>query len=169
MSVLRLGHRYARDKRITTHIGLVARAFGARELILDVEDTHLKESVEKINKQWGGDFRVDTTVDWKKYLMGFRGMKIHLTMYGMNINKTIDRIKSDKKDKLVVVGGKKVPSEVYGMVDYNISIGSQPHSEVSALAIFLDRLFGGKELETEFNGKLKIIPQERGKKVVKSG
>ncbi len=29
LSVLRLGHRRERDKRITSHLGLTARAFGA--------------------------------------------------------------------------------------------------------------------------------------------
>ena len=29
LSVLRLGHRRQRDKRITSHLGLTARAFGA--------------------------------------------------------------------------------------------------------------------------------------------
>ncbi|HEX69064.1 MAG TPA: tRNA (cytidine(56)-2'-O)-methyltransferase, partial [Candidatus Bathyarchaeota archaeon] len=51
---------------------------------------------------------------------------------------------------------------------FNVAIGNQPHSECSSLAVFLDRLFEGKELEKEFeNAKLKIIPQARGKKVVK--
>jgi tRNA (cytidine56-2'-O)-methyltransferase len=34
VTVLRLGHRPERDKRITTHVGLVARAFGAEEMLL---------------------------------------------------------------------------------------------------------------------------------------
>ena len=34
ISVLRLGHRIERDKRITSHLGLTARAFGADEIIL---------------------------------------------------------------------------------------------------------------------------------------
>ncbi|TLZ95287.1 MAG: tRNA (cytidine(56)-2'-O)-methyltransferase, partial [Methanobacteriota archaeon] len=29
ITVLRLGHRPARDKRVTTHVALTARAFGA--------------------------------------------------------------------------------------------------------------------------------------------
>ena len=32
--VLRIGHRPGRDKRITTHVALVARAFGANGFIL---------------------------------------------------------------------------------------------------------------------------------------
>ena len=33
--VLRIGHRIGRDKRITTHVALVARAFGANKIIID--------------------------------------------------------------------------------------------------------------------------------------
>ncbi|MFQ6086795.1 MAG: tRNA methyltransferase, partial [Candidatus Bathyarchaeia archaeon] len=41
-------------------------------------------------------------------------------------------------------------------------------SECSSLAVFLDRFFGGKELSMEFEeAKVNIVPQKRGKKVVK--
>jgi tRNA (cytidine56-2'-O)-methyltransferase len=47
-----------------------------------------------------------------------------------------------------------------------VSVGNQPHSECSALAIFLDRYFEGKELERDFDGaKIKIVPKERGKAI----
>ena len=38
VSVLRLGHRVDRDKRMTSHLGLTARAFGADEVILSGDD-----------------------------------------------------------------------------------------------------------------------------------
>jgi tRNA (cytidine56-2'-O)-methyltransferase len=35
------------------------------------------------------------------------------------------------------------------------------------LAVFLDKFFEGKELEKEFeNKKIKIVPQEKGKKII---
>lgn len=166
ITVLRLGHRYSRDKRISTHIGLVSRAFGADGLIFDTTDTSVRESIEKINEFWGNGLKVNFTDNWKKFVRDFQGDKIHLTMYGINVDDRIDKIKSSKKDKLIVIGGKKVPADIYNLVDYNIAVGNQPHSEVAALAIFLDRLFEGKELQKDFNGKLKIIPQAKGKKVV---
>jgi tRNA (cytidine56-2'-O)-methyltransferase len=53
------------------------------------------------------------------------------------------------------------------MSDFNMSIGNQPHSECAALAIFLDRFFEGKELVKEFKkAKIKVVPQERGKKTI---
>jgi tRNA (cytidine56-2'-O)-methyltransferase len=42
---------------------------------------------------------------------------------------------------------------------------NQPHSEVSALAIFLDRLFEGGEHVSGKDGKLKIFPMNKGKMV----
>lgn len=165
LKVLRIGHRYSRDKRVTTHVALVARAFGADELVMDVKDKTVSESIDKINKEWGGEFRIGFIDSWKEYIKNFPGEKIHLTMYGININDTIEKIKSSGKDKLIIIGGKKVPSEMYHLADYNIAIGNQPHSEVSALAVFLDRLFEGRELDRKFNGRRTIVPHERGKNV----
>ncbi|HIQ55257.1 MAG TPA: tRNA (cytidine(56)-2'-O)-methyltransferase, partial [Pyrodictium sp.] len=71
------------------------------------------------------------------------------------------------KPKLIVVGAEKVPPFFYEIADYNVAIGNQPHSEVAALAIFLDRLYEGKELHVHFeDAKLKIIPSRKGKHVV---
>lgn len=166
VSVLRLGHRFARDKRISTHLGLTARAFGASEIIYDATDTDIAESVGGVVSAWGGGFMVSFTKNSKKTIKEFDGMKVHLTMYGLPLDDTTDEVRKDGKDVLVIVGGAKVPAEVYQLADYNISVGSQPHSEVAALAVFLDRLFEGEELRKEFSGGKKIIPQARGKKVV---
>lgn len=166
IAILRIGHRKERDKRITTHVGLVARAFGAEKLLLTIEDIQIKKSIENVCAKFGGDFKVEICKDWKEYIEKWKGIKVHLTMYGININKAIKKIPKDK-DILIIVGAKKVPKLVYEIADYNIAIGNQPHSEISALSIFLDRFFKGKELEKEFNGKIKIIPCEKGKKLVK--
>ena len=66
---------------------------------------------------------------------------------------------------MIVIGAEKVPKELYDISDYNVSIGNQPHSEIAALAIFLDRLFEGKQLRQEFRGKMKIVPSGKGKVV----
>jgi len=52
------------------------------------------------------------------------------------------------------------------MVDFNVAVGNQPHSEVAALAVFLDRLTEGEGLRAQFDGRLKVLPCERGKRVV---
>jgi tRNA (cytidine56-2'-O)-methyltransferase len=162
--VLRLGHRPERDKRVSTHVALTARAFGAKGIYFDVEDKSVFESVRDVVERWGGDFFIEA-VNWRKLLRGFDGLKVHLTMYGIPLPQRIEEIKKAKK-VLVVVGAEKVPPEVYEMCDYNISIGTQPHSEVAALAVFLDRVLG-KVFSIRFDdAKIRVIPSERGKKVV---
>ena len=52
--ILRLGHRFSRDRRVSTHIGLVSRAFGADELVMDLWDPLVEESVNKVVGEWGG-------------------------------------------------------------------------------------------------------------------
>jgi len=99
--------------------------------------------------------------DWKTYIKEFEGDVVHLTMYGMPVDETIGNVQRD--DILVVVGSEKVPRGVFDLANYNISIGNQPHSEVSALAIFLDRFFGGGGLKKDFRGKLTIQPSDRSK------
>jgi len=174
--VLRWGHRPERDKRLTTHVALTARAFGADGMILsDTEDEKVRASVEKVVRSWGGPFFFEMGKPWRQAIKEWKekgGIVVHLTAYGENIQTSdvLERIKACRKDIMVIVGSQKVPGEFYSekVSDFNVAIGNQPHSECSSLAVFLDRLFEGKELGKEFeNAKLKIIPQARGKKVVK--
>jgi tRNA (cytidine56-2'-O)-methyltransferase len=92
-------------------------------------------------------------------------------VYGENIQTSdvMQRIRDVGKDVLVLVGSQKVPREFYSaeVSDFNVAVGNQPHSECAALAIFLDRFFSGKSLGKPFeHAKMKVIPQEHGKKVV---
>ena len=93
---------------------------------------------------------------------------VHLTMYGENINEIQGKIQ--KEDNiLIIVGAEKVPREVYEQAHYNVSIGNQPHSEVSALAILLDRLQKGGQFEKKFSdSKRSIIPSKNGKNVIEN-
>ncbi|MGQ9781697.1 MAG: tRNA (cytidine(56)-2'-O)-methyltransferase [Nitrososphaeria archaeon] len=171
--VLRIGHRIERDKRISTHVGLVARAFGAKGIFLVDVEPEVRKKIGEVTKIWGGPFVTETIEgDWRRFIIDWKnggGIVIHLTMYGLPIDVTIDRIRERGGKMLVIVGAGKVPKEVYLMSDYNVSITNQPHSEVAALAIFLDRFYMGKEISLKFSdAKLKIIPSERGKKVVES-
>lgn len=173
--VLRLGHRPARDKRITTHVALTARAFGASGFVLaSVNDEVVVKSIKKVCDVWGGSsFEVLTGVDPVRYINEWRrsgGAVIHLTMYGIHIDEVINTLRTLGKDLLVVVGAEKVPRVIFELADYNVAIGHQPHSEVAALAVFLDRLFNGKELHLIYpDAKLCIVPSGRGKKVVCCG
>lgn len=170
--VLRVGHRPGRDKRVTTHVGLVARAFGANGFILsDICDEHVMSSLRKVLLYWGGEMFLDCGKPGERIVREWRedgGEVIHLTMYGIHVDDVIDSIRESLKPKLIVVGAEKMPSYYYENADYNVAIGNQPHSEVAALAIFLDKLYAGRELRLEFpNARLKIIPSQRGKKVVR--
>ncbi len=167
ITVLRLGHRPARDKRVTTHVALTARAFGARRVLVDTKDPDLERTIRNLVRRFGGPFDVETGVAWRRVLHDFRGAKVHLTMYGQRIDEVLPQIPRD--DVLVVVGAEKVPSEVYRLADFNVAVGNQPHSEVAALAVFLDRLLAGEGLRREFHGRLRIRPHPRGKDVEDTG
>jgi tRNA (cytidine56-2'-O)-methyltransferase len=162
VTVLRLGHRIERDKRVTTHVALVARAFGAAKIVYSGErDSVFENSVKKVVREWGGPFSVSYAKNWKSFIRDFRGERVHLTMYGIP---SMPALRS--KSVLVIVGGEKVPPEVFKMAGFNVAIGSQPHSEVAALAVFLDRLSGPKEKFSR--AKIRVVPAERGKKVARA-
>jgi len=163
IEVLRIGHRPDRDKRITTHVALVARAFGASAIFIDTPDKKLEETVDKVKEQFGGDFRIVTGVSHRKALRSWKGTVVHLTMYGIPLDEAIIDIPQGE-DILVVVGSEKVPREVYDLAHLNVSVTSQPHSEVFVLAMFLDRVRRGAELSDVFpGGKVAIEPSRRGK------
>ncbi len=172
--ILRWGHRVQRDVRLTTHVALTARALCASGFILaDVTDAHIEETVNKITAAWGGDFHFEMGTSWKKAVREWKekgGIVVHLTAYGENIQTSdvISRIRATGKDVMLLVGSQKVPGEFYSeeVSDFNVAVGNQPHSECSALAIFLDRYFEGKELGRPFEkAKISIVPKERGKEV----
>jgi tRNA (cytidine56-2'-O)-methyltransferase len=173
--VLRWGHRPQRDARLTTHVALTARALGASGFLLsDTADKKLEETVKKVTRNWGGKFLFEMGTAWKSAVRRWRakgGIVVHLTVYGENIKTSpvLDRIRRSGKNVLVLVGSQKVPKEFFSneVSDFNVSIGNQPHSECAALAVFLDRFFEGKELAKGFKkAKIKIVPQQRGKKTI---
>ncbi|MDI1496003.1 MAG: tRNA methyltransferase [Cenarchaeum symbiont of Oopsacas minuta] len=170
IEVLRIGERVVRDDRATTHVALVARAFGAMRIYMSGIGAGVEESIDKVNKRWGGMFAVEVIESWKKIAREKKrsGFKIvHLTMYGQNVDDIAPEIR-EYSDILVIIGAEKVPREVYDMADYNVAVGNQPHSEISALAILLDRLGAGFSRE-QHGAHMKIIPQKRGKMVLYDG
>ncbi|MEM2896942.1 MAG: tRNA (cytidine(56)-2'-O)-methyltransferase [Candidatus Bathyarchaeia archaeon] len=169
--VLRMGHRFPRDLRITTHVCLTARAFGADGIIVsDVYDGELKKKVEDVVKRFGGTFFIEMGEPWLKVIKEWirkGGKVIHLTMYGLPLPEVIGDIRASNSDKLIVVGAEKVPREIFSLANWNVSITNQPISEVSALGIFLDWYFEHKAFYKEFkNAKLRIVPSKLSKKVI---
>ncbi len=171
IEVLRLGHRINRDHRISSHVALVARSLNCDKIYYTGQkDKEMEKSVNDIVNRFGGKFKIE-------YLeKGIRFIKkkkkddffvVHLTCYGLPIQNHISKIRKNK-NVFVIVGGEKVPGEIYQLADINLSITNQPHSEVSSLAIFLHEFFEGNELELKFdNSKIVIKPSKTGKNVIK--
>ena len=168
IEVLRIGQRVIRDDRVTTHAALVARAIGASKIYMNEVDPEIENTIKKMNKTWGGKFEVEFFEDWKKVLKSKINEYriVHLTMYGEKIDDVAKEIRKNQ-NILIVVGAEKVPRAIYEKADFNISISNQPHSEISALAIVLDRLHKGKQFDMKFeNSVRRIIPTKKGKKVI---
>jgi tRNA (cytidine56-2'-O)-methyltransferase len=164
IAVLRLGHRPARDKRVTTHVALTARAFGADAVLVSTKDGGLERTLRTLVARFGGPFHVRTGVPWRETVRAWRGTIVHLTMYGEPIDDVLPRIPR-AEDLLIVVGAEKVPRAVYDLATFNVAVGNQPHSEVAALAVFLDRFLEGAGLRRKFEGRVRVVPSTRGKAV----
>ncbi len=169
IEVLRIGQRLVRDDRVTTHVAMVARAFGASKIYMNEVNPEIKDTLDKINKNWGGDFNIEFIESWKSVIKKRKSESVkivHLTMYGENVSDIESSIQNED-EILIVVGAEKVPREVYEFADYNVAVGNQPHSEISALAVLLDRIQKGNQFTTTYqNAQRKIIPTKQGKNVI---
>ncbi|SFC10354.1 tRNA (cytidine56-2'-O)-methyltransferase [Halobiforma haloterrestris] len=170
VAVLRLGHRPGRDDRMTTHVGLTARALGADRVWFPDNAGQSLETVADITDRFGGPFEAELTDSPKALLREWDGRVVHLTMYGERVQDVEGEIRRAHRDDgeqlLIVVGSEKVPFDVYELADWNVGVTNQPHSEVAGLAVFLDRLFEGEELEAEWeDADRRVVPMETGKRV----
>ncbi|WP_290814334.1 tRNA (cytidine(56)-2'-O)-methyltransferase [Halovivax sp.] len=170
VAVLRLGHRPGRDDRMTSHVGLTARALGADRVIFPENAGDAVATVRDITDRFGGPFDVERTDSPRGVIRNWDGRVAHLTMYGERIQDVEDQIRDAVADRgeslLVVVGSEKVPFEVYEAADWNVGVTNQPHSEVAGLAVFLDRLFEGRELDREWkDAERRVVPKATGKQV----
>lgn len=172
VEVLRLGHRPGRDERLTSHVGLTARAFGADLVhVAGGEDSGPVETVEKVVERFGGEFEARRERSPKALVRDWSGVVVHLTMYGLPLQDVVDDVRTESEDLegdaggvLVAVGSRKVHGWIYDEADYNVGVTNQPHSEVAALAVFLHELFEGRELEQEFaGGEIEVLPSEQAK------
>ncbi len=171
VTILRYGHRPGRDDRMTTHVGLTARALGADRVVFPENAGDAVETVRNVTTRFGGPFTVERRGDQRRFARDWNGAVVHLTMYGEPIQDTVDEIRnqgrSERAALLVIVGGGKVPFEFYETADWNVAVTNQPHSEIAALAVFLDRLFDGLELDREWeDAEKRVVPRATGKQVV---
>jgi tRNA (cytidine56-2'-O)-methyltransferase len=167
--VLRMGHRFFRDSRVTTHVCLTARALGADGVIIaDREDKTVESTIREVARRFGGDFSIESGKPWRKTIRDWAdagGRVVHLTAYGLRLPDVIQEINETDGDILVVVGSEKMPGEVFKLAHWNVSVTNQPMSEVAALAIFLDWHQKHRAFEKIFpNGEIRIIPSRDQKK-----
>jgi tRNA (cytidine56-2'-O)-methyltransferase len=124
------------------------------------------QTLRDVVERWGGDFTVRDGISWRQCIREWKvsgGTVVHLTMYGLRLSDAVGELRGMDRI-LLVAGAEKVPGEVYGLADYNISVSTQPHSEISGVAIFLDRLFLGETMDREYPGApMRIVPGRAGK------
>lgn len=164
VEVLRLGHRPGRDPRLSTHVALTARAWGARRLYLEPPDPRLAKGLSEVGDRFGGSFEVKGLTNPRSFLRQYPGTIVHLTVYGEDLD-TVKHRWTGPGPFLLVVGGAKVPPEVYSLAHHNVAVTHQPHSEVAALALVLDRLLGTPTEEERSGARLRILASPRGKRV----
>ena len=170
LEILRLSHRIARDKRVSTHLALTSRALLANKLYYSGQkDSSLEDSIKKINNKFGSNFKIEhiknpiSLIKEKKK----QGITIlHLTVYGLELKKQLYNIKKLKK-LLIIIGSEHVPSQYYEIADINLAITNQPHSELSSLAILLYELNKDKNINFK-NAKIEIKPSEKGKDIIEN-
>ena len=94
--VLRIGHRFFRDSRVTTHVCLTARALGADGVIIaDKEDKTVEATLREVGKRFGGHFSIESGKPWRKSIREWRqngGKVVHLTAYGLPLPEVIQEI-----------------------------------------------------------------------------
>ena len=154
---------------MTTHIGLTARALGADRVLFVGDASQSARTVRDITDRFGGPFSAEVIEAYRPVIRDWEGSVVHLTMYGERVEDVEGDIREAHAEEplLVVVGSEKVPFEVYEHADWNVGVTNQPHSEVAALAVFLDRLFDGRELDREWaDADREVIPKKVGKRVV---
>ena len=168
VDVLRLGYRRGRDPRITTHLALVARALGSDGFLLaGDDDQEMFDNLNSVSERFGGELETEhvSGLGHLKEHVENGGVAVHLTMYGEPFRQAIPKIRRDRP-LIIVVGGAKVPGDVYRICQHNVAVGNQPHSEVAALALFMDAWFGESGSERSFKDARLVIEGVNGGKLV---
>jgi tRNA (cytidine56-2'-O)-methyltransferase len=145
---------------------MTARQFGADRIIYSgEEDSNMMESLEDVCDRWGGFFEVEYREDYRRVIKEFEGTTVHLTMYGLPFQDHVEEVKGSEEDLLLVAGSQKVPRDIYDLVDHNLAVGNQPHSEVTAVGVFLYELHDGA-IKEEFPGAaIDVVPTDGKKKL----
>ncbi len=167
ITVLVIG-RCARE--VITDICMTSRAFGASKVAFTCKkDKAVARMIGRISREWGGKFSISFGADYKKMMGNSPNYKtVFLTQYGLPVEKVKHSLRTYKNVMLVVASSEDYTMRLIQSADFNVSITTQPHSSVSAIAVFLHTYFDGRENAMQFeNARMKVIPSERGMKVQK--
>jgi len=134
-------------------------------MYLHPPDPDLTERIRHVGEGWGGSFEIVPAADWRGIVRSFSGTVAHLTMYGRPLAELLPALRRARR-VLFVVGGAKVPADLYRLATVNVAVGHQPHSEVAALAVALERLRGIPSPRAFPGARRRIVPSARGKRVV---
>ena len=93
IEVVRIGQRLVRDDRVTTHVALVSRAFGAERIFMSEINPEIKDTIEKINGTWGGKFEIEFIDKYNK--PNYQLIKVSNTKMAIRKRVKIDDIISD--------------------------------------------------------------------------
>ncbi|MEM0149397.1 MAG: hypothetical protein QXW10_00675 [Candidatus Micrarchaeaceae archaeon] len=140
------------------NIAETARAFGASEIVFNGKpDASLKRKISLLNSKWGGKFSVLFISNYMEFIKTKASYKkVLLSRFGTPISKCIYTLRT-YKNLLVIITMKEAQKSVSRIADFSVSITAQPHSGVSALAVFLHMFYEGRELAMHFeNAKYKI-------------
>lgn len=140
---------------------LTSRALGASEItFIGRKDPRLVRSINTINRNWGGKFRVSFVKSYDEIMSNSKkSIKIYLTRYGAPLQGKSQTIRTYKSIILIVTLKDNV-KQIHDTSDFNISVSSQPHSSSGAVAIFLHEYYKGRELAMHFeNARYKLVPK----------
>ena len=134
-------------------------------MYLSKPDSRVVTTIDEVVAKFGGDFEIEPLTNPRKFAKKWKGQIVHLTMFGLPLEDFEDKLRAEMSPILFIIGAEKVPPWTFEYADYNISIGNQPHSEVSALAITLSRL-NENYMTQEFGGPLQVIPSIDHRKMI---
>jgi tRNA (cytidine56-2'-O)-methyltransferase len=142
-------------------------------IIADQEDKVVESTIRDVTQRFGGPFQVSSGTPWRRTIRDWKdsgGRVVHLTAYGLPLPKLLPQIQQAQADLLIVVGSEKMPGEIFKIADWNVSVTSQPMSEVAALAVFLDWYHQHGEFDREFSeAQIRIVPSTNGKEIREVG
>src|SRR5436853_7610443 len=102
--VLRIGHRFFRDSRVTTHVCLTARALGADGVIIaDREDKTVEATIREVGKRFGGNFSVESGKPGRKSVRDWKdhgGKGVHRTGSGRKLPRVVQEIAEADKGRM---------------------------------------------------------------------